>query len=270
MAIKSEWVRYGGQIGFFAFPERAARPLPSVVVIQEIGGVNDNIEAITRRIAAAGYAALAPDIFAVDGERPEALRKERIDEAFAFMATMPPASRFDTAVREAAMAKLPEPQRQRINDSFTKIFSMPAAQPTYIAPLRSAVRYLRSERQETKGRKVGCVGFCMGGGLSALLACEEPEISGAAVFYGNTPAADKIARIGCPVIGFYGGNDQRVNAGIPAFEEGMKKAGKDFEHHVYEGANHAFFNDDGPGYEVNAARDSFARLLSFFANNLGD
>jgi carboxymethylenebutenolidase len=48
----------------------------------------------------------------------------------------------------------------------------------------------------------------------------------------------------------------------------MRKAGKSYEHIVYEGANHSFFNDAGPSYDVNAARDSFARLLAFFAKNL--
>ena len=62
MPLKSEWIKYGDQAGYFAVPERKALPLPGVVVIQEIGGVNDNIEDITRQIAAAGYAALAPDI----------------------------------------------------------------------------------------------------------------------------------------------------------------------------------------------------------------
>jgi carboxymethylenebutenolidase len=142
--------------------------------------------------------------------------------------------------------------------------------PTFIAPLQKAVRYLRTERPETKGRKVGCVGFCMGGGLSALLACEEPELSGAAVFYGTTPEAERIARINCPVVAFYGGNDKRINEGIPAFDDTMRKTDKSFEYWVYEGANHAFFNDAGPTYDVNAARDSFARLLVFFAKNLTD
>ena len=268
MAIKGEWIGYGKEVGYFAIPERAARPLPSVVVIQEIGGVNDQIEDVTRRIAAAGYAALAPDIFAVDGVRPEALSKERISEAFDFMATMPNASRFDPAVRDAAMAKLPEDKRLRIDESFKKIFSMANSLPIFIPPLKRAVNYLRTERPETAGKRVGCVGFCMGGSLSALLACEESELSGAAMYYGGAPAEEKIPAIACPVIAFYGGNDQRVNAGIPAFEEAMKKADKIFEHRVYPGANHAFFNDDGPSYEVNASRDSFARLLSFFANTL--
>jgi carboxymethylenebutenolidase len=270
MAIKSEWIRYGDQVGYFAFPERAAMPLPGVVVIQEVGGVNGNIEDITRRIAAAGYAALAPDLFAVGGERPEHFRKERINEAFAFMATMPPASLFDPAVREAAMAALPEDRRRRIDETFTKVFSSARALPAFVPALRKAVAHLRSERPESRGAKVGCVGFCMGGGLSALLACEEPEISAAAVFYGTTPAPEQLARIACPVVAFYGGMDQRVNAGIPAFEEGMRKAGRGYEYKVYEGANHAFFNDVAPSYDVGAARDSFARLLGFFAKNLGE
>jgi carboxymethylenebutenolidase len=108
----------------------------------------------------------------------------------------------------------------------------------------------------------------MGGGLSALLACEEPELGACAVYYGNSPSAEKAAKIRCPVIAFYGEKDQRVNAGVPAFVEAMQKGGKSFEHHTYPGALHAFFNDDGKMYNVQAARDSFARLLTFFAKNL--
>ena len=114
MAIKGEWISFGDQVGYFAHPDHAATPLPSVVVIQEIWGVNAHIEDVTRRIAAAGYAALAPDLMAVEGKRPEALSKERIEEAVTFSMTMAPASRFDPAAREAAMAKLPESERTRI------------------------------------------------------------------------------------------------------------------------------------------------------------
>jgi carboxymethylenebutenolidase len=268
MPIKCESVRYGDRTGYFACPERAKGPLPSVIVVSEVMGLNDQIEDVARRLAAAGYAVLAPDLYAKGGVRPEALRRARVDEAMAFMETMPPAARFDKAARDAAMAVLPEDERARILESFGAIFSMINFVPTFVDPLREAVAYLRSARPESAGRKVGCVGFCMGGGLAALLACEEPQVSAAAVYYGTPPAAEKLDGIACPVIGFFGELDQRVNAGIPAFEKAMAARGESFESHVYKGANHGFFNDSGPAYAVDAARDSFARLLGFFANHL--
>jgi carboxymethylenebutenolidase len=270
MSINGEWIRYGEGSGYFARPARAPANLPGVLVIQEVGGVNAQIEDVTRRIAAAGYAALAPDLYAVNGARPPALTNERVTEAFSFAGRLPPGAMFDPATRDAELAKLDEAPRQRIKESLGQVFSFvaPGRMEALMGPLGSAFHHLRKDRPETRGQKIACVGFCMGGGLSALLACEEPELSGAAVFYGTTPPAEKIARIRCPVIAFYGSRDQRVNAGIPGFQEGMKAAGRSFEHHVYEGAHHAFFNDEGPSYDVNAARDSFARLLAFFSTTL--
>jgi carboxymethylenebutenolidase len=274
MAILGEWIRYGAGSGYFARPERTSAGssgagLPGVLVIQEVGGINDQIEDVTRRIAAAGYAALAPDLFATDGERPVALSKERILEAFRVAATFPPGTMFDPAARAAALGALGE-QGRRIGETFGQAFSFaaPGRAASLMAPLSLAFRYLREERAETRGQRTACVGFCMGGGLSALLACEEDELSGAAVYYGMSPPAEKVPAIACPVIGFYGAMDQRVNASIPAFEEAMRAAGKSFESHVYEGAGHAFFNDDAPSYNLAAARDSYARLLAFFARTL--
>ncbi len=270
MAIKSEWVQYGDQTGYLAHPERAAAPLPGVIVIQEAWGVNEQIENVTKRIAAAGYVALAPDLYAVKGERPAALSRDRIEKTVDFLQRLPPGSMMDPAVRDAELAKLPGSDRQQISESFGQIFGSgaPDRLQRFVPPLRGAVRYLRSERPETRQQRVGCVGFCMGGGLSALLACEEPELSAAAVFYGGAPAAERIEKINCPVIGFYGEKDQRVNAGIPGFEQAMRHGGKSFEHHIYPGAAHSFFNDDRPSYDVRASRDSFARLLTFFVKNL--
>jgi len=270
MAIKGEWIRYGEGSAYFARPERATTPLPGVLVIQEIGGVNAQIEDVTRRVAAAGYAALAPDLFAVDGKRPEALAKERIAEAFGFAARLPPGTMFDPSNREVELAKLGEAEKIRIGETFGQMFSFagPGRAESLMGPLARAFRHLHEERAETRGQKIACVGFCMGGGLSALLACEEPELSGAAVFYGMTPSVEKIAKINCPVIAFYGAKDQRVNAGILGFQDAMRAAGKSFEHHVYDGAGHAFFNDDAASYDVKAARDSFARLLAFFSKTL--
>jgi carboxymethylenebutenolidase len=265
MSLKTEVIKYEDQIGYLASPEKAVKPLPAIIVIAEAWGLNENIEDITRRIAAAGYTALAPDLFAVNGVRPQALSRERIGKAVDFMRKLPAGSFGDMAAREAELAKLPQRDREEISETFGLMFSGPAIFPKYIGNLRKAVKQLRKELEESKGQKVACVGFCMGGGLSALLACEEPELSGAAVFYGNTPPLEKIPNIKCPVIAFYGANDQRVNAGIKSFEETMKREGKSYEYHIYEGAGHGFFNDTHAGYEVRASRDSFARLLTFFS-----
>jgi carboxymethylenebutenolidase len=268
MSIKAEWIGYGGDKGYFAMPEHAGQPLPAVIVIADIMGVSDQTEDVVKRIAAAGYAALAPDFYVSDGKRPPHMMPERIGEAMNLMRTLGPGAWGDHSVLDAALAKMPEPERVRVHETFSALFSGMTKNDAYLTAIRNGVKHLRKEKPETKDQKVGCVGFCMGGGLSALLACEEPEVSAAAVFYGNTPAPEKLAKINCPVIAFYGEKDPRVNAGIDAFADGMKKAGKPYEHYIYKGAGHAFFNDYAASYEVNAVRDSYARLLAFFRKNL--
>src|SRR5271157_3137052 len=123
MAIKGEWIRYGEGSGYFAIPERAPTPLPGILVIQEIGGVNGQIEDVTRRVAAAGYAALAPDLFAVDGKRPEALTKQRIAESFGFTATHAAETMKEPEKRKAELAKHGETERRRISETFGQMYS---------------------------------------------------------------------------------------------------------------------------------------------------
>jgi carboxymethylenebutenolidase len=264
MAIKGEWINYGDQKGYFAAPQNVSEPLPAIIVIQEIWGVNEHIEDVTRRLASAGYAALAPDLFVNGGERPEALSAYRIKKTMKFMAKIPPAAWRDAEVRNAELAKLNEIDRVEIGETIGHLFTDMGHREQFIPKLKDAVNHLRTVQPETKDQKVACVGFCMGGGLSALLACEEPELSGAAVFYGSTPPQEKISSVHCPVIAFYGGNDQRINAGIPLFENAMHDRGKSFERFIYDGANHSFFNDDGQAYNVKAVRDSYVHLIHFF------
>jgi carboxymethylenebutenolidase len=261
----TEWVRFREHLGYLARPERAASPLPGVVVIQEIWGVDAHIEDVTQRLAAAGYAALAPDLYAEQGQRPEALGRERIQEVQAFMNGLPASAWMDPTARAAALAQRPEAERMRIEASHAAMFGNLGRTERFVPALRAAVRQLRTMAPD---QGVACVGFCMGGGLAALLACEEPELSGAAIFYGSAPPTERVVWICCPVIGFYGALDQRVNAGLPAFTEAMRKAEKAFEPHVYEGAAHGFFNDRRPSYHVGAARDSFARLLEFLRKTI--
>jgi carboxymethylenebutenolidase len=269
MPVSTDWVRYGEQGGYLAWPERAPTPQPSVLVIQEIWGVDAHIQDVCRRIAAAGYAALAPDLYAPGGRRPEELSAERVDEVKAFMSALPRAAWADPAAREAELAKRPKPERARIGKTHAALFANLGQTDRFVALLTSSTRYLREMSPVARGQKVACVGFCMGGGLSALLACADPDLAGAAVFYGSSPPAERVAAIRCPIIGFYGGLDARVNAGVPAFADAMGAAGKAFERHVYDGAQHAFFNDTRASYDVRAARDSFARLLDFFRRTAG-
>jgi carboxymethylenebutenolidase len=268
MPVQTEWVQYGEHSGYLARPERAALPLPGVIVIQEIWGVDGHIEDVTRRLAEAGYAALAPDLFSSGGVRPGPLLRERISEVQGFMNSLPPAAWADTALRAAALAALPGPEAARIEESLGTLFGRLGQLDRFVPALRAAVAYL-DQCPAAAGQPVACLGFCMGGGLSALLACEEPGLRGAAIFYGSAPPLDRVPRIQCPVMGFYGGLDERVNAGLPAFAEAMAAAGKSFEPHVYEGAAHAFFNDTRPVYHVGATRDSFARLLDFLRRTVG-
>ena len=109
----------------------------------------------------------------------------------------------------------------------------------------------------------------MGGGLSALLACRDPELRGAVIFYGNSPALAEVPAIRCPILGLYGALDQRVNAGINPFAEAMQSAGKKFAFHIYDGAQHGFFNDGRPAYDAFASRDAWVRTLEFLGESIG-
>ncbi len=269
MPVVTDWVRYQDHLGYLAVPERAGGPLPAVLVIQEIFGVGPHIEDVTRRLAAAGYAALAPDLYAVDGARPAPLAVDRMTEVQAFLGSLPTAAWTDPELRNAELAKRPEAERARIEDSQKAMWANLAKVDRLVPPLLASTRYLREQCDASRGQKVACVGFCMGGGLSALLATRDPELSGAAIFYGTAPPADKVPDIACPVIGFYAGLDQRVNAGLPGLIDAMQAAGKPFEHTVYDGAYHGFFNDTRGSYHVAAARDSFARLLEFLRRTTG-
>ncbi|MFI5214064.1 MAG: dienelactone hydrolase family protein [Gemmatimonadales bacterium] len=279
MSLRTEWLRFGSgreHVGFAAWPERAVLPLPAVIVIQEVWGVDAHVEDVTRRFAQAGYVAFAPDLYARSGARPAPLARERVAEAQAFLNQLPAGSSSavirDPQAREAALAERAPAERARLGETMGALFaglgSGGMRLDEYVPPLAQASDFLRREFQGTRGRKVAAVGFCMGGGLAALLACHDPELSAAAIFYGSAPPEALLANIRCPVAGFYGELDKRITDAVPAFAAAMQRAGKTFEPHVYEGAQHAFFNDTRPSYDVRAARDGFARVLDLFRRTL--
>lgn len=271
MELHADWIEFesaGAPLqAYLARPATGGgTPLPAVVVIQEIWGPDEHIQDVTERFATAGYVALAPDLYSRGG-RPEALAVNRVAEAKAFLDRLPPGTWGNPAERDAALQSMPSEERGRISSTLGALFSGGPRMGQYLADLCAAVAYL-SVHPACAGRGIGAVGFCMGGSLSALLACTEPGLSAAAIFYGGSPPTEQATHLHCPLIGFYGGNDPRITAGVPAFEAAVRSANGRFETHVYAGAPHAFFNDTRPSYTPEAARDAWAATLGFFAGHL--
>lgn len=125
-----------------------------------------------------------------------------------------------------------------------------------------------STRKDYNG-KAGCVGFCWGGAMANNLAVNVPSLKAAVAFYGRQPSAEDVTKIKAALQLHYGQLDERVNAGIPAFEEALKKNNIRYELYMYEGANHAFHNDTAPTrYNEAAAKLAWGRTIEFFKREL--
>ena len=139
-------------------------------------------------------------------------------------------------------------------------------QPDVVASGRAAVAFLKGQGNG----KVGAVGFCWGGLAVNNLAVAEPNLDAGVAYYGRQPPADQVASIKAPLMLHYAGLDEPVNAGIPAYEAALKAAGKTYELHMYQGANHAFNNDTNAArYNKEAADLAWSRTIAFFRKHLG-
>jgi carboxymethylenebutenolidase len=116
--------------------------------------------------------------------------------------------------------------------------------------------------------KVGVVGFCFGGGMANYLATQVPELAAAVPFYGGQPPADDVARITAPLLIHYAGQDERINAGWPAYEAALKAGGKRHQAFVYAGTQHGFNNDTTPRFDAEAAKLAWQRTIAFFKMQL--
>jgi carboxymethylenebutenolidase len=184
-----------------AYPE-VKEKAQAVIVIHEIFGLTDWVRGVTDQLAEAGYIAIAPDL--LSGTAPGGGGTSELGGG--------------DAVRKA-------------------IQGLPADQIS--ADLDAVADYL-SKLPSCNG-KISVAGFCWGGGQSFRYATHNKNLKAACVFYGPPPENEAdLARINCAVHGFYGGNDNRINASIPKAKEQMKKAGKEYEPVIYEGAGHGF------------------------------
>jgi len=186
---------------FVAYPEVKDKA-PAVILIHEIFGLTDWVREVADRLAEAGYIAIAPDL--LSGTAPGGGGTAELGSG--------------DAVRKA-------------------ITSLPPAQVT--ADLIAVADY--AAQLPACNGKLAVAGFCWGGSQAFRFATNDKRLKAVFVFYGTAPDAEEdLARIGCPVYGFYAGNDARVTATIPHTAESMKKAGKVYEPKTYEGAGHGF------------------------------
>jgi len=131
----------------------------------------------------------------------------------------------------------------------------------------AAAKYLQSQPRSNKN--VGVVGFCWGGSMSNQVAVNWPELKAAAPYYGGQPDSKDVPKIKAAMLLHYAGDDQRINQGIPAYEEALKKASVEYTLHIYEGAQHAFNNDTNESrYNKEAAQLAWKRTIDFFKEKL--
>jgi carboxymethylenebutenolidase len=116
--------------------------------------------------------------------------------------------------------------------------------------------------------KVGVVGFCWGGSTANMLATRVPELGAAVPFYGGQAAAEDVPKIKAPLLLHYAENDERINAGWPAYEAALKAQGVAYTMHTYPGTQHGFNNDTTPRYDEAAAKLAWQRTIEFFTKHL--
>lgn len=198
------------------YPETSEK-VPVVLLIHENRGLNDWARGMADQVAEAGYIAVAPDLLS------------------GFSATETRTS--DFADEDAARTALGQLKPENV-----------------MADLEAVAEWAKTI--PASNGKLASAGFCWGGAQSFQLATESDELDLAMVFYGTGPTdAAAYKSIDVPVVGFYGGADERVNATIPASENAMKTAGKDFDYVIYDGAGHAFMRlgEDPTGEAANVS-----------------
>jgi carboxymethylenebutenolidase len=215
---------------WISYPERKDKA-GVVIVIQEVFGLTDWLRGVADQLAKEGFIAVAPDM--ISGMGPGGGGTDSV------------ASR-DDAVK-LVRGITPEEATKRLNAVRDWALKLPAG-----------------------NGKIATVGFCWGGARSFAYAAAQPGLEAAVVYYGTSPEARELTTIKSPVVGFYGGDDARVDATIPPAEAEMKKLGKIYEPHIYDGAGHGFLRDQAgrDGANLKAAKQAWPRTVAFLTERL--
>jgi carboxymethylenebutenolidase len=203
---------------------------PVLVVIHEVFGLTDWIRSVSDQAAAEGFIAIAPDL--LSGKAPGGKGSEGLDR--------------DTAVALVRGLDRAEVVK-RLEATARYATALPAARKTYAV-----------------------MGYCWGGSTSFHYATQDPNLAAAVVYYGSSPDTPLLAKITAPVLGLYGGDDNRVNATIAGADQEMKRLGKSYQHEIYEGAGHGFLRaqDGRDGKNLAATEKAWPRTVAFLKKNL--
>jgi carboxymethylenebutenolidase len=221
-----------------AWPLREER-LPAILVIPDVHGLSAHYRDITRRFAGEGFFAMALDLYSREGT---------------------PSLKDFTAVQQWI---------QNLDDR------------RVLGDIDAACRFLRS-RLEVRKISVGIAGFCLGGQYAFMAACKLPELAACVSFYGMLRYGERnerkpesplemAASLSCPYLGLFGAEDPLIpRADVRELETILRNAGKSFQTKTYNGAGHAFFNDQrADAFRPDAAKDAWGRAIAFFRANLG-
>lgn len=218
---------------FVVFPERSTRA-GVVIVIHDIRGMSDIARAAGDQLAQDGFIAIVPDF--LSGKGPNGGGTESLG----------------AGVGKAIQSLGADEVNARLNAAMAYGKSLPAS-----------------------NGKVGVTGFCWGGGSTFAFAAAQPELNAAVVFYGPTPGAagtfeTTLANVKAPVLGLYADNDARINTVLPEVDGAMKKLGKSYERHMFEGSGHGFMGNQAGqgGANLRAAQQAWPMTLAFFRKHL--
>lgn len=231
-----EWVTVKAGPGdsvtaWVVYPERRDKA-PVVLVIHDNRGITSWSRAVADQLAADGFIGIAVDLLTMKRGNSNLFSSDwAVDSVRAVLGSLTPE------------------EINRWLDAVAKYgMGLPAALPRY-----------------------GVVGFCWGGARSFLHATAAPGLGASVVYYGSPPPADRMEAIKAPVLGLYGGNDARINATIPATDSAMKRLGKAYEYHIFEGAGHGFLSgqEGQNGANLKASEQAWPKTIAFFKSKLG-
>ena len=236
--IKTEYAMYpspkgnssnGEMRGLLARPA-SGNKFPAVVVVHENRGLNPYIEDVARRLAVAGFIALAPDaVWPLGG--------------------YPSVDKYGAEADEKALAMQKQLDGGKIFEDFV-----------------AAGEFLLKHTQSTG--KLGAVGFCFGGGVVNRLAVRLPQLGAGVPFYGAAPAVDDVPKIKAALLLNFAETDPNINGRWPDYEAALKTNGTKYEAYVYPKTNHGFHNDTTPRFDEAAAKLAWQRTIDHFNKNL--